>query len=89
MDIGMLWRDEDHQRTLDEKVARAVEYYRHKYGEVPTVCFVHPQMLPDGAQFVGGVRLLTAKNILLNHFWLGVNEAPSARHARVNGDAAS
>jgi hypothetical protein len=45
MDIGMLWYDDDKQRRFDEKVARAVEYYRTKYGVQPTECYVHPGML--------------------------------------------
>ena len=33
MDTGMLWYDDDRQRTLEEKVRRAADYYRHKYGQ--------------------------------------------------------
>jgi hypothetical protein len=47
MDIGMLWYDDDKQRRFDEKVARAVEYYRTKYGVQPTECYVNPGMLGD------------------------------------------
>jgi len=47
MDIGMLWYDDDAKRQLDEKVARAAEYYRAKYGVAPTECYVHPGMLGD------------------------------------------
>ena len=41
MDIGMLWYDDDHKRPIGEKVARAVEHYKTKYGVVPTVCFAN------------------------------------------------
>lgn len=75
MDIGMLWRDEDERRSLGEKILRAADYYRNKYGESPTVCFVHPNMLENGLESVGTIRVLTARTVLLNHFWLGVNEA--------------
>lgn len=47
MDIGMLWYDDDKQRRFDEKVARAVEYYRTKYGVQPTECYVNPGMLGE------------------------------------------
>jgi hypothetical protein len=50
MDIGMLWYDDDKQRRFDEKVARAVEYYRAKYGVQPTECYVNPGMLGDDQQ---------------------------------------
>jgi hypothetical protein len=76
MDIGMLWRDEDERRSLGEKILRAADYYQKKYGENPTVCFVHPNMLEQGLESVGAIRVLAARTVLLNHFWLGVNEGP-------------
>ena len=80
MDIGMLWKDDDARRSLEEKVMRAADYYQHKYGEQPTVCVVHPHMLPEGIEAMAGVRLLTAKTVQINHFWLGVeNSAPQPR----------
>jgi len=45
MKIGMLWFDNDPSRSLDAKVARAVDFYRNKYGKIATLCFVHPSML--------------------------------------------
>ncbi len=79
MDVGMLWRDEAEGRTLDEKVARAADYYRRKYGAAPTVCVVNPRMLPPDADVAGGLRLVGARTVQVNHFWLGVNDAPTAR----------
>lgn len=49
MKIGMLWFDNDPHTELAAKVERAAAYYRLKYGKTPTLCFVHPSMLP-GAQ---------------------------------------
>ncbi|MDW8325222.1 MAG: hypothetical protein RMK99_01545 [Anaerolineales bacterium] len=70
----MLWSDDDARRSLAEKVARAAEYFRNKYGEQPTVCYVHPSLLPSGGETaVAGLRLLPSKSVLVNHFWLGVN----------------
>jgi hypothetical protein len=77
MDIGMLWYDDDAKRQLDEKVARAVEYYRAKYGVPPTDCYVHPGMLSAGQPATAaGVRLRPNRTVIKNHFWLGVGEAP-------------
>jgi hypothetical protein len=85
MDIGMLWKDDDGRRSLQEKVARAVDYYQQKYGEQPTVCVIHPHMLPDGVEATAGVRLLTAKTVQINHFWLGVeNGAPVVQRSRTS-----
>ena len=46
MKIGMLWFDNDPHTALAAKVEKAAAYYRTKYGKTPTVCFVHPSMLP-------------------------------------------
>ena len=79
MDMGMLWYDDDDRRRFDEKVTRAVEYYRAKYGVQPTECFVNPSMLSADARgaapaMTAGVRLHTTRTVLSNHFWLGVGE---------------
>ena len=46
MNIGMLWFDNDPKTGLDKKIERAAAYYRTKYGRTPTLCFVHPSMMP-------------------------------------------
>jgi hypothetical protein len=78
MDIGMLWFDDDARRTLDEKVARAVEHYRTKYGVMPTVCFVHPSLLAEkrAPDLPAGVQVRPARTVMKHHFWVGVAEAP-------------
>lgn len=75
MDIGMLWYDDDHKSQLEQKVARAVEYYRAKYGVQPTECYVHPGMLGEGQPAIAaGVRLRGSDTVIKNHFWLGVGD---------------
>src|SRR5437868_5154687 len=74
MDIGMLWYDDDSKRPFNEKVARAVDYYKAKYGSVPTVCFVNPATLKDAPDAAGGVQIRSARKVMLDHFWLGVGE---------------
>ena len=83
MEIGMLWFDDDARRPLPEKVARAAAHYQAKYGAAPTLCFVNPSMLAEGAEAAGGVLLRPARTVMVNHFWIGVGEAP----ARKNGEA--
>ena len=48
MNVGMLWFDNDPKVNLDMKVERAATYYRNKYGKAPTLCFIHPSMMPAG-----------------------------------------
>lgn len=79
MDIGMLWFDNDKERDLNTKVMRAADYYRKKYGNVPNLCFVHPNMLPvkkdveNKKVMAGNVEIRSAPTVLPNHFWIGVN----------------
>ncbi len=74
MDIGMLWYDDDNKRALGDKVARAVEHYKTKYGAVPTVCYVNPVTLKDGPETAAGVQLRKARNVMVDHFWIGVGD---------------
>ncbi len=85
MDIGMLWYDDDHKRPLNERVSKAVDYYKTKYGVVPTVCFINPATLKDGPESAAGVQLRSARNVLVDHFWLGIGDAGSNGHAAGNG----
>jgi len=45
MQIGLLWYDDDPQRTLEAKIGRAADRYREKYGRLPDTCYVHPQAM--------------------------------------------
>lgn len=89
MNIGMLWFDNDPKVELIAKIERAANYYRIKYGKTPTLCFVHPSMLPteneeqptpsppendkDSGLLMGGVEVRSNQSVLPNHFWIGVN----------------
>jgi hypothetical protein len=72
MDTGMLWYDDDRQRSLEDKVRRAADYYRRKYGRAPNLCLLNPQSLNGGPDAVNTIELQTAPNILPHHFWIGV-----------------
>ncbi|HFE66066.1 MAG TPA: hypothetical protein ENJ93_02290 [Chloroflexi bacterium] len=72
MNVGMLWLDDDRQRPLEEKVSRAADYYREKYGRLPELCLVNPKMLAEEKN-VGRVRVQPKNSVLLHHFWLGMN----------------
>jgi hypothetical protein len=84
MNVGMLWFDDDPKRTLEDKVARAAEYYRQKFGEVPDVSFVHPRTLPE-PRTVAGVMVRPARTIQPDHFWIGVRD-PERQAAGASGD---
>lgn len=85
MNIGMLWFDNDPKSALDAKIERAASYYRNKYGKLPTLCYVHPCMLPTGGPSNGtaeagqagfrsaGLEVRPTRTVLPNHFWIGIN----------------
>jgi len=72
MNSGMLWLDDDKNRTFDEKVRKAAAYYREKYGQVPDMCLVNSKMLAEERQ-VDTVEVKPVQNVLINHFWVGVS----------------
>jgi len=79
MDIGMLWYD-DTKRDLNTKLARAVEHYKTKYSDTPTLCFVNPVTLDTNApDRAAGLVLHTSRTVLPNHFWIGVGEVKSKK----------
>lgn len=80
MNVGMLWFDNDRKRELNERVTRAAMYYQQKYGQKPTLCYVHPSMLPEktgtenGQKYKAGeIEIRGAPVVLPNHFWIGLN----------------
>jgi hypothetical protein len=74
MQEGLLWFDADPKRDLADKVARAADRYRFKFGHWPNLCYVHTSMLDHGSIELDGVRLVPAENVLKHHFWIGVDE---------------
>ncbi len=79
MKTGLLWFDDDPRKQLEEKVQRAATHYERKYGQAPTLCFVHPGVFSNGKQKsavkkVDGVEIRSGRSVLLHHFWLGMAE---------------
>lgn len=75
MKTGMLWLDADARRTLDEKVERAVEYYRQKYGATPDLCLVNSSAFTEEELSIGSVKVQRTRTVLPHHFWVGLSTA--------------
>jgi hypothetical protein len=84
METGLLWYDGDPKRSLEDKIGQAAERYREKYGRWPNTCYVHPQAAGNHAGDEldlayqarnprTTIRVISAPNILLHHFWVGEN----------------
>lgn len=77
MNTGMLWFDNDPRTALSDKVQKAADYYRRKYGRVPDLCLVHPSMLTaqaDRQSANGKVDVRCHRAILPGHLWIGEDE---------------
>ena len=73
MHTGMLWFD-DSQTTLTLKIQKAVDYYQKKYGHLPDLCLVHPNMLKDIKVDEGKVTVRAYRPVLPGHIWVGVED---------------
>ena len=75
---GLLWFDDDPERELREKVARAAARYKRKFGRAPNRCYVNERALDDGDLQVGVIKVMSMPNILPHHFWLGIDDNKEA-----------
>lgn len=81
MHTGMLWFD-DSSINLSLKIQKAVEYYQKKYGRLPDLCLVHPNMLKDTKLEEGkpalseaeGITVRAYRPVLPGHIWVGVED---------------
>ena len=73
MKVGMLWFDGDRALGVDDRIVKATDYYREKYGQKPTVCYVNPIMLleKEGEMEFPGIDVKSNPSVLKDHFWLG------------------
>ena len=77
MRVGMLWYDDDRRQELGDKVGRAANHYRSKYGRIPNLCMANPKTLgKNPPNEVEGLKLRPSGAVLPNHFWLGVDDKP-------------
>lgn len=76
--IGMLWFDNDPKARLEDKIKKAADYYRRKYGREPSVCYVRPP-LPEGVAKImlsaNGIEVRTSAQIQPNHLLIGVKDS--------------
>lgn len=81
MRTGMLWFD-DSSRPMNEKVERAVTFYRDKFGRQPNLCLVNPETCELKQGVIAGVELRQARMVLPDHLWVGVDEDAVAARAK-------
>jgi hypothetical protein len=75
MKVGMLWFDEDRESDVAQKIRRASDYYRQKYGRWPNLCFVHPESIGEnGLSPDVAIKVGSSQTLLQNHYWIGIEE---------------
>lgn len=72
MTLGMLWFDNS-KSTLAQKIKKATEYYRKKYGRTPDLCLARPSTLEGQAIEQDGIAIRPYRPILPSHIWIGVD----------------
>jgi len=80
LEWGLFWFDDTPGRTIEEKIKQAATRYQIKYGQPPTLCFVHPSALGD-VENVGEIQVNGLKTVLPNHLWLGIGREKKAKTA--------
>ena len=70
MQSGMMWFDDDKNRSIEEKIGNAIDYYHQKYGIVPTQCCVSAKSIQEEF-LVNEVSVKPRKFIRPQHFWIG------------------
>jgi len=74
MNTGMMWFDNDPKTALIEKIERAADYYREKYGRVPDICLVNPGMMNEPELRAGKIVVKALRTVLPGHLWIGIEE---------------
>ena len=67
--IGMLWFDDDPDKTLETVIGEAAAYYRKKYGADPNICMVNTAATGSAP---AGITLRYNKTIRPNSLLIGV-----------------
>jgi hypothetical protein len=83
LEIGMLWFD-DGPKTIQEKVGQAVAFYTDKFGRKPTHCLVNPETLNGGEGIMKGVKVQSARTVMPDHYWIGIEDESRSRRSRVH-----
>jgi len=74
MHTGMLWFDNS-QTELNTKIQKAADYYHKKYGRIPDLCLVHPNMLKDTILLKEEkITVRPYRPVLPGHIWIGIED---------------
>jgi len=75
VEIGLLWYD-DTQMEFAAKVQQVAQRYEEKFDRCRNTCYVNPASMPGATKklSLNGIKVVTSRAILPNHFWVGVQD---------------
>ncbi len=79
MNVGMLWFDKDADAGVADRVSKAAEYYRKKYGKQPNICYVNPRLMDQEKMQIDQIQVKPSLTIQPNYFWIGVRRKARGR----------
>lgn len=73
MKPGLLWFDDNTERSVIEKIVRGAEHYEKKFGEYPNIVYINPlQRVRNGGPIeVDRITVRETNMVLTHHFWYG------------------
>lgn len=74
MHIGMLWFDNTPNIPLQNRIEKAVDYYRKKYHQEPNLCLIHPSMAGSDKTEFERMTIRTYQPVLPGHLWIGIED---------------
>lgn len=66
---GMLWFDNDTRVPVQQRIAKALDYYRRKYNKIPDLVLINAADMPQEISLP--VKVRPSRSIRPGHFWIG------------------
>ena len=70
MQEGMLWYDNENQKEMREKISNAVDFFQAKYGQLPDICYVHPEEFVSEIVIDEKIKIQPNERVIKHHIWL-------------------
>jgi len=75
MFMGFMYYDNDPKADLKTKVLRLAERYAARFGKRPSVCIIHPSLVPSTNGI--GIEIKGKREVMPNNFWIGFDQQPA------------
>lgn len=72
MVLGMIWSDNDPKININEKIQLATRFYFQKFGNEPTLCFLHPNFKDITFENNMEVKIEFNQGLSPNQIWIGI-----------------